>query len=77
MKTYWTSAIIWNESYGRPWLLALASCQFNLEKAMEEVTHIKTTFHTLSAWIDMVDENNNKQTVFHECYVNAFGDIDN
>ena len=77
MKTYWMSAIVWNEGCRKPWLLAMANCQLSLEKAMEEVAHVKATFTVLSAWIDMLDENDIKQTVFHECYVNAFGDIDN
>ena len=77
MKTYWMSAIIWNEGCDKPWLLAMGSCQLSLEKAMEEVAHAKATFTVLSAWIDMFDENNVKHTVFHECYVNAFGNIDN
>lgn len=77
MKTYWVSAIVLNKGDKKTWLLALGSCQLSLEKAMEEVDHAKNTFTVLSAWVDMFDENNIKQTVFHECYVNAFGDVDN
>lgn len=77
MKTYWVSAIVLNDGDRKPWLLAYGSCQLSLELAVKEITNVKNAFTVLSAWIDMFDENNVKQTVFHECYVNAFGDIDN
>ena len=77
MKTYWVSAIVLNDGDRKPWLLAYGSCQLSLAKAMKEITHVKDTFTVLSVWIDAFDENDVKQTVFHECYVNAFGDIDN
>ena len=28
----------------------------------------------LSAWVDVFDEDNIKHIVFHECYINAFGE---
>lgn len=77
METYWVSAIVLNDGDKKPWLLAYGSCQLSLKMAMKEIEQVKSTFTTLSAWVDMFDENNVKQTVFHECYVNAFGDIDN
>jgi hypothetical protein len=36
---------------------------------------MRHNFDVLSAWIDFIDENDNKTTVFHDCYVNALGDI--
>ena len=77
METYWVSAIILNDGDKKPWLLTYGSCQLSLKMAMKEIAQVKSTFTTLSAWVDMFDEKNIKQTVFHECYINAFGDIDN
>lgn len=77
METYWVSAIVLNDGDKKPRLLAYGSCQLSLKMAMKEIEQVKALFTTLSAWVDMFDENNVKQTVFHECYVNAFGDIDN
>lgn len=75
MKTYWVSAIVLNKDNKNPWLLAMNNCQSSLEKAMEEVAHIKNNFTVLSTWVDEFDKNNVKQTVFHKCYIDAFGNI--
>lgn len=48
MKTYWVSAIVLNKDNKTPWLLAMNNCQSSLEKAMEEVAHIKNNFTVLS-----------------------------
>ena len=77
MKLYFTSAIVQGGMTRKPCLLAMSEGELSLEKAIDNVVFVKTHYTVLSAWIDMFDENNVKQTVFHECYVNAFGDIDN
>ena len=74
MKLYWVSAIIQNKS-NKPWLCAVNEAELSLDKAMEVIAYIKENYIVLSAWVDMFDENNIKQTVFHECYINAFGDL--
>lgn len=77
MKTYWVSAIVTYKGCEKPWLLSYGSCNLSLEEAMGEIEHIKNTFTALSIWIDTYDNNNVKQTVFHECYIDAFGYVTN
>lgn len=70
MRTYWTSVIIFNEGDSKPWLCAMSSPQFSLERAMKEVERLRENYNVLSAWVDTFDENiNNKEIVFHECYM--------
>ena len=75
-KLYWVSAIIQNKGTEKPELMASCSGNLTFDKAMEEVSIVKSNFTVLSAWIDTFDDENKKQTVFHECYINAFGDIE-
>lgn len=42
---------------------------------MEKIDFAKKYYVVLSAWVDSFDENNKRETVFHECYINAFGDL--
>ena len=74
-KLYFVSAIVQYKGCKQPWLLADCSGNLSLEEAMEEVIDMKSKFEVLSAWIDVFDENNVKQTVFHECYIDYFGTI--
>ena len=78
MKQYWVSAII-NGSDG-PWHCALADSALSLEQAMKNINFLRENHEVLSAWIDTFDEDANgkqiKTTVFHECYVNALGNIE-
>lgn len=75
MKLYWVSAIVHDKHNKKPWLLSLYEGVLGLEKAMETISLIKKEHTVLSAWIDVFDENNAKETVFHECYINVFGDL--
>lgn len=75
MKLYWVSAIIQNKDDRKPWLCAMYDGELSLNKAIDVVARIKENNTVLSVWIDVYDENNIKQTVFHECYINAFGDV--
>lgn len=77
MKLYFASAIIQDKSGGKPCLWQMSEGDLSLEKAMGKIDFAKKYYIALSAWVDSFDENNNKQTVFHECYINAFGDVDN
>lgn len=76
MKLYWVSAIVQNKTDKKPWLLAMCDSQLSLREAMEAISFIKTNYTVLSAWVDTFNEENVKQTVFHECYIDAFGNID-
>lgn len=72
---YWVSTIVQNEGDEKPSLLALNDGYPTLEAAMEIVTRIKNDNTVLSVWVDAFDKDNNKQTVFHECYLDAFGTV--
>lgn len=75
MKLYQVSAIIQNEYNPKPWLYTTGKEELNLSKIIEVVDYIRERNTALSMWIDVYDEDNNKQTIFHECYVNCFGQI--
>ena len=75
MTVYWVSAIVQYKSDEKPRLLAMYNGEVSLDKAMKVVSRIKENHTVISVWVDAVSENKVKQTVFHECYINAFGDI--
>ncbi len=75
MKLYWVSAIVQSKFDQKPFLLAMSEGEISLEKAMEVVGRVKENDTVLSVWVDTFDENNTKQTVFHECCIDAFGTV--
>lgn len=75
MKFYWVSLLIQDNEHSRPWLSAMTSSCVNIEEAMNTIRKGRENYRVLSAWIDTFDENNKKQTVFHECYVDAVGNV--
>lgn len=75
MKLYWISAIIQNKDDKKPWLCSMYNGATSLEKALEVVDRTKEMHTVLSVWIDTFDENMNKQIVFHECYIDIFGNV--
>lgn len=75
MKLYWVSAIIQNKGDDKPWLCAMTDSEIRLEDAMESISKARANHNVLSAWVDVFDENNVKQTIFHECYIDAFGNL--
>ena len=75
MNLYWVSAIIQNKEDKKPWLCSMYNGQASLEKALEVVAHTKEIHTVLSVWIDLFDEDMNKQTVFHECYIDCLGNV--
>lgn len=74
-KLYWVSAIIQNEYDKKAWLCAMTDGVLSLDKAMEVIERTRENHKVLSAWVDVFDENKVKQTVFHECYINVFGNL--
>ena len=46
-----------------------------IEEAHKEIQFMREHDRVISAWIDVFDENNVKQTVFHECYIDVFGNM--
>ena len=77
MEIYWVSAIIQNEHDKKAWLCAMTNGVLSLDKAMEVIERTRENHKVLSAWVDVYDKNKVKQTVFHECYINVFGDLMN
>lgn len=75
MKLYWVSAIIQDKDDKKPWLCAAYSGKLSLDEALEVIDYTKESHIVLSAWIDVFDKNLNKQTVFHECYIDVFGNV--
>lgn len=71
MKLYWVSAIVQGNS--KPKLIAMNTGELSQAKAERIISAMRQSYNVLSAWIDTFDENNNKETVFHECYIDAFG----
>lgn len=76
MKLYWVSLLIQDTENSKPWLSAMSSGCVSLEEAMETIERGRGNYRVLSAWIDMFDESGNKSMVFHECYVNAIGNVE-
>lgn len=71
-KLYWVSCI----ACGRyPYLIAMNSGETSLERAMEIVEKLRWDWPVASAWIDVFHDDGTKETVFHECYIDAFGKI--
>lgn len=66
---YWVSTIIFDEGDTKPWLCAISTAQDTLEQAIYQLEFTRKHHNVLSGWIDVFDENNTKQTVFHECYM--------
>ena len=73
-KLYWVSAIIQNWNDRKAWLCPMSEGVFSLDEALEVIQRLKdNNYNVLVAWIDETDENNNKKVVFHECYIDMFG----
>lgn len=73
MKLYWVSGIIQNNGNKLPWLLAYNQGELSLDRAKRQIETMRHNHNVLSAWIDTFDENDAKETVFHECYIDVFG----
>ena len=73
MKLYWVSGIIQNNANELPWLLAMSEGELTLDRAKRKLETMRHNHNVLSAWIDTFYENDVKQTVFHECYIDVFG----
>ena len=74
MKRYWVSAIIQNKHDKKAWLCSMTDSVHSMERAMEVISTTRKNHTVLSAWVDVFNDGN-KETVFHECYINVFGDV--
>lgn len=75
MQLYWVSLLIQETENSKPWVSAMSTGCVNLEEAMKTIERGRKNFRVLSAWVDTFDENNRKTVVFHECYINALGQV--
>ena len=73
MNRYWVSMIVQDKEDRRPWLLAFYDSVGSIDSGMEAIHNAREKRTVLSAWIDTFDESGVKHTVFHECYIDAFG----
>lgn len=76
MQLYWVSLLIQETENSKPWVSSMSTGCINLEEAMKTIKRGKKNFRVLSAWVNIFDENNRKTVVFHECYINALGQVE-
>lgn len=76
-KQYWVSVLIQDTENSKPWLSSMTDSCISLNKAKNIIEKYRTNYRVLSAWIDTFDENNQKSTVLHECYIDTLGNISN
>lgn len=75
MTLYWVSCIIFDKGDRAPWKCSAYSSVTSYEEAMKLIDTYRKNHSVLSAWVDIFDSDMNKYTVFHECYVDALGNI--
>lgn len=77
VELYWVSLLVQDTENSKPWLCSMTNGCLSLDEAVGVINKGKSNYRVLSAWIDTFDNNNAKITVFHECYINAMGTIEN
>ena len=75
MQLYWVSFILILNGTKEPVSFGLSEPYDSIDKAKIAIEFHRNNHTVLSAWIDTFDENDKKTTVFHECYLNAVGNI--
>ena len=75
MSLYWVSCIIFDKGDRAPWTCSAYSGVTSYEEAMEWGETDRKDHRVLSAWIDIFDSDTNKTTIFHECYIDALGNV--
>lgn len=75
VTNYWVSVIIQDNETSKPWLCANSNSCRSKKESLELVDNYRRNYRVLSAWVDIYFKNGNKQTVYHECYINSFGQI--
>lgn len=73
---YWVSLLVQDYENGKPWLVEMQTCSLTLKDALKVIHTGRNNYRVLSAWIDCFDKNDEKITIFHECYVNAIGNVE-
>lgn len=76
MERYWVSLLIQDTENSKPWVCAMYDSYSSIEEAMKVIERGRENYRVLTAWVDTFDEDNKKHTVFHECYINALGNVE-
>ena len=76
MKQFWVSIIMQNPDDKQARRCSMSDSVPNIEEAKIAIEVARKNFTVLSAWVDVFDENNVKETVLHECYIDAFGKVE-
>ena len=75
MTLYWVSCVIFDKGDRAPWKCSA----YNGVSSYEEATRLIDTYRknhlVLSAWIDILDYDRIKKTVYNESYVEALGNV--
>lgn len=71
---FWVSLIIQEDEGAKPWLCSKSTGFLKIEEAHKEIQFMREHDRVLSAWIN-VYEDEERKTVFHECYIDVFGRI--
>ena len=72
---YWVSVLIQDSENSQPWLSWMLDSRSSLSEAKEIIETYRNNYRVLSAWVDTYGENKVKTTVFHECYVDTLGNL--
>lgn len=76
MTLYWVSFLVQEKEDTKPWCLPITDSCLSLDEAMKVIETVRHDHRVLSVWIDIFDNNKNKTTVFHECYVDFVGNVE-
>lgn len=79
MKMYWVSAIMQYDETSKPRLCAKSNGHLKLDSAKSEAEWMAANYRVWSIWIDEHDTTTGRKlaTVYHECYIDQFGDLIN
>lgn len=75
MNAYWVSILIQNSEDKRAWSCSFTTPALSLDEANKQIENGRKNYRVLSAWIDTFNSNDERITVFHECYVDVFGNM--
>ena len=79
---YWTNFILRRtDRYTKEtkiWHSPTTSPFNTLDETRNEIQLMRNRddFDVISAWVDAYDNENNKTTVFHDCYINFVGNVE-
>ena len=78
-STFWVSAIVQYDKNSKPCLCAKSDGHLTLDSAKSEVEWMVANYCVWAIWIDEHDAKTGEKlrVVYHKCYLNYFGDIDN